>query len=146
MTFGDERLPPRFWSKVRENPTTGCWEWVACTNKAGYGRIGVGRSTVLAHRLSYEALVAPIRDGLQIDHVCRVRCCCNPGHLEPVTGRENVLRGSAAAIRYCYRGHPATRENIGPNGDGKRKCRLCATIAMRGVLERRRSKKAKRAA
>lgn len=76
----------------------GCWLWRGSHGPAsnGYGRIGVGtqrqRRSRLAHRVSYELLVGPIPDGLVLDHLCGVRHCVNPDHLEPVTQKENVRR------------------------------------------------------
>ncbi len=76
-------------------PLGECWVWVARLNRNGYGRLHHGGCERMAHRLSYEVHVGPIPDGLLLDHLCRVRCCVNPAHLEPVTHRENTLRGKA---------------------------------------------------
>lgn len=111
--FLDERLPARFWSKVSPCPMTGCWLWFACMQGDGYGSIKVRGRMVLAHRFSYETLVTPIPVGLQLDHKCRVRSCCNPAHLEPVSTAENTRRGAtgavaaahASVITHCPRGH-----------------------------------------
>ncbi|KAB2977369.1 HNH endonuclease [Streptomyces sp. SS1-1] len=64
----------------------------------------------MAHRVAYQEIVGPIPEGLQLDHLCRVRHCVNPAHLEPVTSRENTLRGENlvainAAKTHCKRGH-----------------------------------------
>jgi hypothetical protein len=72
-----------------------CWIWVGRLNRNGYGRVRTPEGEMMAHRTSYEAHVGPIPDGLLLDHVCRVRCCVRPSHLEPVTHRENTLRGKA---------------------------------------------------
>lgn len=72
-----------------------CWVWCARLNRNGYGRLSVGGRELMAHRLSYEAHVGPIPDGLLLDHLCRVRQCVNPAHLEPVTHQVNTLRGEA---------------------------------------------------
>lgn len=74
---------------------TGCWIWVGRLNRNGYGRICLGGREPMAHRVSYELHVGPIPDGLVLDHLCRVRCCVNPFHLEPVTVQVNTLRGGA---------------------------------------------------
>jgi hypothetical protein len=78
----------------------GCWRWQMKVGKNGYGFIGVvgetGQKMLLAHRVAYEQLVGPIPAGLQIDHLCRVRDCVNPAHLEPVTGAENLRRAHQA--------------------------------------------------
>ncbi len=47
---------------------------------------------VLTHRVMYEHWVGPIEVGLELDHLCRTKACCNPDHLEPVTRSENLLR------------------------------------------------------
>lgn len=119
----------RFWAKV--DKTDDCWLWTASTNN-GYGSISLGaRKRVQAHRFAYELLVGPIPDGLELDHLCRVRHCVNPAHLEPVTARENQLRslsvsGINAAKTHCIWGHEYTPENtyIRPC-DGGRDCRAC---------------------
>lgn len=76
---------------------TPCWRWVDGLNRNGYGRRS-WRSEV-AHRELYELLVRPVPTGLILDHLCRVHCCVNPLHLEPVTPRVNTLRGSAILFR-----------------------------------------------
>lgn len=116
----------RFWAKVQHSD--GCWEWQAATS-AGYGRFGVGKKMMLAHRISYEMLVGPILDGLHIDHLCRNRLCVNPDHLQAVTHRENVLRGEAGMIQRmrteCPYGHPYDEINTHWY-QGRRYCRACA--------------------
>lgn len=77
------------------------------------------------HQLAYELPVGPIPDGLQINHLCQNRRCCNPAHLEPVTARVNVLRAVRRDV--CLRGHEYTPENtILKNGGSQRNCRICA--------------------
>lgn len=91
----------RFMGKVQVNDD-GCWLWTGKLNNSGYGSFGVGaRGTGVrgAHRWSYEYHVGPIPKGLQIDHLCRVRNCVNPGHLEPVTAAENNRRAHASIER-----------------------------------------------
>lgn len=119
----------RFWAKVDKNGPGGCWLWTAGTSK-GYGQFLNG-----AHRVSYEMLVGPIPEGLHIDHLCRVRACVNPDHLEPVTRKENILRGvGAPAVNarktHCSQGHPYNDENTYAytyaNGkESRRDCRAC---------------------
>jgi hypothetical protein len=84
----------------------------------------------LAHRVSYELLVGPIPQGLQLDHLCRNRRCINPAHLEPVTSRENTMRGETVAAAnasrdHCPSGHPYSDSNTIALGKGGRKCREC---------------------
>jgi HNH endonuclease len=97
------RTPPseRFWAKINKggpipehrSDLGPCWLWTAATNY-GYGVFRIDRRSIYAHRYAYELLVGPIPDGLQLDHLCRVPPCVNPTHLEPVTHRENILRGT----------------------------------------------------
>ena len=84
----------RFWAKVVNDTETGCWLWSGATT-TGYGRfhLAMGLPLVVAHRFAYETLVGPVPAGLDLDHLCRVRRCVNPAHLEPVTRRENLMRG-----------------------------------------------------
>ena len=65
----------------------------------------------MAHRLSYETFVGPIPDGKELDHVCGVRRCVNPSHLEPVTHHENVLRGKRLLRGVCRKGHTIDEAN-----------------------------------
>lgn len=82
------RQEARFWSRV-ERRLDGCWQWTGPQDHGGYGRI----SSIRVHRYAYELLVAPIPEGLTIDHLCQNRLCVNPAHLEPVTMIENIRRG-----------------------------------------------------
>lgn len=82
----------RFERSIMPEPNSGCWLWVANINSR-YPRFWDGDQVVKGHRWSYEHFIGPIRDGLQIDHLCCQKLCVNPAHLEPVTCRENVQRG-----------------------------------------------------
>ena len=96
-------------SKV--NKTETCWLWTAGVNASGYGKFGrEPTGPELAHRVAYELLVGPIPDGLVLDHLCRVRICVNPAHLEPVTSGENTRRACRGRT-HCKRGHEFTPEN-----------------------------------
>lgn len=123
----------RFWPKVAMQPD-GCWRWVGATQNNGYGVLAMpGRRVVLAHRWSYEHFVGSIPRGLEIDHLCRVRVCVNPAHMEAVTHRENGLRGEGGKARgaqmraktHCVHGHEFTPENTRIKRDGNRACRTC---------------------
>ena len=111
MTLGE-----RLWSGAVETED-GCWEWRRTRNRNGYGQIGVGGKTKVAHRVAYELAIGPIADGLQLDHLCRNRACINPAHLEPVTQSENIMRGSGfppqlASRTHCLNGHELHEGNI----------------------------------
>lgn len=127
----------RFWRHVTPTDDGSCWIWQGKPNSAGYGKMGGhdGRRGVMlyAHRVSYEMHVGPISDGLHIDHLCRVRMCVNPDHLEAVTPAVNIQR--AAPFRpkvtrrrsHCPRGHSLDDAYIvnRANGALQRLCRIC---------------------
>lgn len=124
-------LHDRIMRKVHVNPSTGCWEWTGALTTKGYGHVFVSRGKYgTVHRIVYEMKSGPIPDGLQLDHLCRVRTCCNPGHLEPVTGLENMHRGSAPSViaslkGQCLRGH-SQAEHAYRKRDGRvAYCRAC---------------------
>jgi hypothetical protein len=101
-------LPGNLVSKITVNDGTGCWEWTAATSSSGYGVGTVRGQTTSAHRLTYMELVAPIPEGLEIDHLCCNKLCVNPDHLETVTRQENMRRyiertGRAAKPRVSKR-------------------------------------------
>jgi len=127
LTDTDSR---RFWAAVRVGDK-GCWDWTGSHNPKGYGSFNVNKGHRPAHRLAYEIMRGPIPEGLTLDHLCRNRGCVNPAHLEPVTNRENVLRGigptaKAARATHCPSGHPYDEANtyVSPS-TGWRRCRTC---------------------
>ena len=89
--FGDDRQ--RVLSKVARD-ANGCWLWTGALLD-GYGIVKVGGGVRRAHRVVFEFERGPIPDGLELDHLCRVRRCVNPDHLEPVTKAENIRRERA---------------------------------------------------
>ena len=117
---------------------SGCIEWTGGLNGVGYGQFYRGGRTSLdqtgktyAHRWAYEHYVGPIPEGMHLDHLCRNRKCVNVEHLEPVTPRENILRGIAPAAQHakktrCPEGHSYSGDNlyIHPT-KGYRCCRAC---------------------
>lgn len=91
-TLRDTRTPvERFWSKVDKSGD--CWLWTAAVNPNGYAQFSPNRRRVYAHRYAYELACGPIPNDLTVDHLCRVRHCVNPAHLEVVTRGENTRRG-----------------------------------------------------
>lgn len=126
----------RFWSKVTPlGDVFSCWIWTGSIKPNGYGHFWL-ETGMPAHRFSYRDVIGEIPDGLHLDHLCRVRACVNPWHLEPVTVRENTLRGLAAAMNtargalqtHCRYGHEYTPENTCKNRKGHRHCRTCKVL------------------
>ena len=120
---------PRLLSKIAYEPNTGCWLWMGSCGPDGYGQMSHrerGRSLRRAHIVSFELHKGRVPAGFVLDHKCRIRCCVNPDHLEPVTDRENVLRGVgrgaiSARMTICIRGHELSRIP-----GGKRYCPTCS--------------------
>lgn len=131
-----------FWSKVLKTET--CWLWKGGLTTNGYGRFGKKP----AHRKSWEYLKGEIPANLVIDHLCRIKACVNPDHLEPVTDRTNTLRGMSPAAfnarkTYCYRGHKFDVENMSYRKN-KRHCRICARITTKKIyMEKNRKSRIK---
>jgi hypothetical protein len=117
-------------ARISPEPNSGCWLWVGYLNDSGYGLVSVGGKERRAHRVVYERVRGPIPDGLQLDHLCRTRCCVNPA--QPVTNKENCRRspllGRWRSDGSCLRGHIRTPENTRQLSNGYRACRDCARI------------------
>ena len=133
-------IPERFVEKIAIRPGPACWDWLAGRDHKGYGQFWLDGGTRLAHRVSYEYANGPIPNGLQLDHLCRNRACVNPAHLEPVTGRDNLLRGETkaamnAAATHCSNGHAFDEVNT-YHWRGHRICRACG----RDISRRKRAK------
>jgi hypothetical protein len=123
-------------------PMSGCWLWVGTVVKSGYGHIRCGDKVRGAHVVSYEHFVGPVPEGLHLDHLCRVRCCVNPQHLEAVTCKENIRRGLRGPRKYCPRGHPYDAINTGVQlirGKHWRYCLPCRRMLDRARLARLRA-------
>lgn len=135
-------LAQRIEERIERVTESGCWLWLGKINVDGYAKIlldGPQPKTVAVHRITYEAAKGPIPAGLQVDHLCRVRCCVNPAHLEAVSHHENQLRGFGWSGRnarktHCRNGHPLEVGNI-ENGLwqrlGYRKCLTCRRATAR---------------
>lgn len=128
-------IADRFWSKVDvlgESPAD-CWLWTASKTADGYGQFRVAGRNVYAHRFAYEQQHGPVATQTTLDHLCRTRACVRPSHLDPVSNRENVLRGSGitarqARLTHCKNGHEFTEENT-YFWRGMRRCQACRRAA-----------------
>ncbi len=138
-----------------------CWEWIGSIDKnTGYGGVYVKhplyaktRNNYAAHRLTYELFVGDIPEGYEIDHLCKVRHCVNPVHLEAVTRAENNSRSSSpsslnAKKTVCHNGHPLTEENTfhrinSVHKTPMRQCVICSRL--RGKAQAQRWRDARKA-
>lgn len=145
--YSVDQLPDRIASNVTIDPETGEWIWSGRLDRDGYGRIG----SHLAHRVVYTIAAAPIPAGLELDHVkawgCTNRACVSPWHLEPVTSRQNTMRGSSfaavnAAKNRCDHGHEFDLLNTYWRPDGHRDCRKCTARRQREYQTRLRQQAA----
>ena len=143
-----------FWRHVPERPEGACWIWRGGLMHNGYGRFNLPptelkRPSAAAHRLAYELLIGPVPDSLDMDHLCRVRACVNPAHLEPVTRSENLRRSESTVIgsnirkTHCIRGHSLTDAHIVITKLGivKRHCRPCRKMHSANSYAKQRQKK-----
>ena len=125
-----------FWRRVRK--TDDCWIWTGNRGgSSGYGIFSYNKKRVVAHRFSYESLVGPIPVGLSIDHLCKNPPCVRPEHLEPVTQKENVLRGIGPTAENsrkvsCPLGHKYIND-LDWKGKPRRQCRVCKNQKRRKV-------------
>lgn len=129
-------LEIRFWLLVNKNGPGGCWLWTRNASGNGYCYITTDQGKKGVHVVSYEMLVGPIPEGMQLDHLCRVHPCVNPDHLEVVTQTENILRGQGFSAKHarkthCPQGHPYDEANTLITPRRSRSCRACNRIRNR---------------
>lgn len=96
------------------------------------GVLGVDHVPRKMHRFAYELRVGKIPTGYTLDHLCRVRHCVNPDHLEPITLRENILWGRGVGVQnrkktHCPQGH---LYDMVDRVSGARRCRTCRRAQM----------------
>lgn len=128
----------RFCDRVDVGHPLGCWLWAGALNSSGYGQFRINGVRLTAHTAAYTLLRGPLPPGLVLDHLCRVRHCVNPDHLEPVTVSENIRRawasGALRGARHkalgetCKRGHLRS-EHSRRDVNGKLVCKACAREA-----------------
>ena len=140
VTGKPQRLD-RFMAKVHK--TDDCWIWTAAKDTAGYGRFWDGSRITGAHQWAHRTFIGPIPDDYDIDHLCRVRVCVNPKHLEAVTRRENLLRANGigvinAAKTHCPQGHEYSPSNIYQHKTGRR-CKTCCDSRMKQYRKTRKA-------
>lgn len=138
-------LHQRFWTKAVFDDN-GCLIWTGLTDARGYGRFRIGDKKHAAHRVAYELLVGLVPDGMELDHRCRTRRCINHHHLQPVTHRENVLRGHLGRFvrpkkTHCVHGHLYDPQNT-RYYKGVIYCRTCKEIRQREKMSRQRAQSA----
>lgn len=136
----------RFLIKVDEDEDSGCWLWTS-TLVRGYGKFYLDGTTHPAHRVLWQYVHTALPIRVQLDHLCRVRHCVCPSHLEAVSPRTNTLRSpdtvaARHAVRtHCDHGHEFTPGNTLWRNDGNRpyrKCRTCRQqISARSKARRR---------
>lgn len=137
LTSWERRAMHRLLPRLRLTDS-GCIETGMATGGHGYVAVyATNGGSVLAHRLVYRCLRAPIPHGKQIDHICRNRRCVNPDHLEVVDQAENKRR-AAQAKTACPMGHPYDLANTYRSPRGERRCRECHRRESRERSARRR--------
>ncbi len=139
--FRREPALKRLLDRVEVVAESGCWVWMGALTRWGYGIMtDSDQQRRHSHKVAYELFKGPVPKGLELDHLCRVRCCVNPHHLEAVTHKENLKRGRDAgfgslvasrvraelqrAQTHCHKGHEYTPENTRMYR-GKRRCKAC---------------------
>ena len=137
----------RFLAKTRIDDDSGCWIWTASLMPGGYAQFFLRGRPRLGHRIAWLHYYGPTPHGTELDHLCRLRHCVNPDHLEPVSHTENVRRsrvlvenrGLAPHVElprgvanknktHCHRGHEYTPENTIQRPEGWRRCRTCTEV------------------
>lgn len=119
----------RIEAKIERIPFHSCWEWVGAVAGGGYGTVRVNGKMRPAHRALYELTIRQVGE-LELDHLCRNRACVRPSHLEAVTHRENILRGTSPSAQHAKKTHCPKLHVYAP---GRRVCLIC-----RARVERRR--------
>lgn len=139
-------LLDRIKNKIIIEEKTDCWLWVGAKQTDGYGCFGYEKKVHLAHRKIYQIIKGEIEKGLELDHLCKNRNCVNPDHLEPVTHKENILRGISPSAKnkiktHCDNGHEFTENNTmrlkRKTGGEYRVCRVCARKAKNACMARK---------
>jgi hypothetical protein len=128
----DSKTWDRFLTKIEVWHPASCWVYTHGRNQGGYGLVSIrkpdGRpTTIAAHKYAYLALIGPVPEGIELDHLCRNPPCVNPDHLEPVTLQENMRRRWTVQKTFCKNDHPLTPDNVyrAPGPNSRRSCLTC---------------------
>lgn len=126
------KVQPLFERVFKKVEVADCWYWLGTIQPNGYGKININGQNKLAHRFMWTYLVGPIPKDYQIDHLCKVKSCVNPDHLQPVTSQENIRRSSVAVAArnnfrlqaVCKNGHIRSSTNTKIT-NGYKRCLDC---------------------
>lgn len=139
----------RFRAKVRldgpipaHRPDLGpCAIWTGRPNGSGYGSFGLNGRTIGAHVAAVILDGREVPDGLEVDHLCRVRMCVRASHLEVVTHEVNIQRNLPFrdVPELCPNGHELTPDNLMPS-QGKHACRTCFKASQRRYREKQKAR------
>lgn len=149
LEFPEELYRERFDSKIIISPS-GCHLWRGDIGTEGYGMFYIPKPDgthfrALAHRIAWMRKHGLIPEGKQLDHLCRIRACSNEQHLEPVTRKENILRGECPPARnarktHCEKGHALSGYNLlikrAHGRPDARLCRECSRVNSANYHER----------
>ena len=141
-------LPPHVAARVTVSHA-GCWLWGGAVDRCGYGLASIGGKMFRLHRWAFQAANGPVAAELDMDHLCRVKSCCNPLHLEPVTHHVNLLRGATTRASTnqrktsCANGHPFSEDNTyrwgTSRGTPRRYCRACKRMGRKSAARKARA-------
>lgn len=153
---GDKIEPIKRFEKKYDIDDNGCWIWNAGHKAGGYGCFYDGNKDISAHQFSFVYFKGPVPKGLEIDHLCEVKNCVNPNHLEAVTHAVNVQRGQSAKINsarsrsktHCPHGHEYTEQNTyltrhHKTGSYNRSCKKCREVCVKKFQSAKRGNRSK---
>ena len=124
---GRRSIIDRIKDKINADCGNGCWNWLGTISNSGYGQLSATAvtSSKLAHRVIYTAMIGPVLESMDLDHLCRNRKCVNPTHLEPVSRRENICRGNSHVAKQMALKVCPTCGNSFEEYYGSRGCKRC---------------------